>query len=174
MCEFNVAWVGICKKENEKESEYCKKHAAETCTHCGEQATHTTATTFMGMGAGKSLCNHPRCKEIDDDLIQYASSKFSLFEPRKETYEEDYYNRLLFNAERYAKYYETYGMEEDKQRSILYKDIWSESVPDNVFEVAFEMFSIPSFESKNMQDYVNKEIAVLQAFLLIKERENRS
>ena len=174
MCKFSVAWVGRCKEENENGSDYCKEHSAETCAHCGEQATHTTDTTFMGMGAGKSLCNHPRCKEIDNDLIQYASNKFSLFEPRKETYEEDYYNRLKFNEERYAKYYETYGLEEDKQVSTISKNIWGVCTPENVFKVALNYFSLPLFKNPKMQEYANKEISVLQSFLLIKERENRS
>lgn len=175
MCTFNVAWVGTCKEENEKGSDYCKEHSVETCAHCGEQATHTTDTTFMGMGVGKSLCSHPRCKEIDNDLLSYASKNFSLFKPKKkETHEEYYYNRLAFNAERYAKYYETYGMEEDKERSTIYKAIQETATIDNVFETALALFSASTLDSKNMQDYAKKEISVLQSFLLIKERENRS
>lgn len=49
ICEFNLAWIGKCGKEN------CTEHADLKCCSCGSTATHECAET-MGLVCGALLC----------------------------------------------------------------------------------------------------------------------
>lgn len=57
MCEFNVAWVGKCKSEPEKQ--FCEKHEKAKCCVCGSQATNECSHT------GQFVCGAPLCDNCE-------------------------------------------------------------------------------------------------------------
>lgn len=65
MCNFNKAWIGICKNENVNGKEYCTEHLEIKCSICGEQATHDCDET------GQFVCGTPLCDSQECILKHY-------------------------------------------------------------------------------------------------------
>lgn len=60
MCDFNIAWVGKCKKDSGNES-FCDEHKKMKCYVCNEQATNDCSETGQFV-CGFPLCSNPECK----------------------------------------------------------------------------------------------------------------
>jgi len=65
MCKFNIAWVGICKKNNVEGKEYCLEHLNEKCSICGKQATHSCDET------NQLVCGTPLCDSLECELQHF-------------------------------------------------------------------------------------------------------
>ena len=40
MCDFGMAWMGKCKKENVPGEHFCEEHLGKKCVVCGDKAKH--------------------------------------------------------------------------------------------------------------------------------------
>lgn len=60
-CQFDISWVGRCKKDVEENSDYCSEHKDVKCQNCGKQATHDCEDTILGFVCGRLLCGTCRC-----------------------------------------------------------------------------------------------------------------
>ena len=55
-CQFDLAWIGKCKKPTIEGLTMCEEHSKIKCCSCGEPATHQCAET-MGLVCGADLCD---------------------------------------------------------------------------------------------------------------------
>lgn len=56
-CEFDLAWIGACKKVVKDGELFCEKHLKEKCWKCDKQATGQCDD------AGSFVCGMPQCAE---------------------------------------------------------------------------------------------------------------
>lgn len=58
-CTYSLAWIGPCGKDCH--GRFCKKHSAERCVSCGDQATGECPST------GSLVCGAPLCNNCAHD-----------------------------------------------------------------------------------------------------------
>jgi hypothetical protein len=60
-CQFDLAWIGPCRKPVLEGATYCPKHEPVKCVSCGKPATRECGQTYQ-LVCGALLCND--CEDI--------------------------------------------------------------------------------------------------------------